>query len=215
MHISPVSSCFYDTFSTQNLKLIEATLANFEMKKYMKVQVDKRCHNVNIINIKQDGNCMFGAVAHQLNYVKNNSEEHKSLTVRLREDVVNHIEKNLNWYRHAIKGRVECDDATDEVCSVFLQELSQDGFWGDSETLMAVSKMFGVNILVFSENGSFYFATGFNPDYKRTLFMAYRIGIHKICNHYDTVCEIDEELLYKCANVLSMRMSRPNDITLQ
>lgn len=217
---SSLSSCFYDAFSTQNLKLIEANLVNLENKKFMSVQVDERCYTVNILDIKQDGNCMFSTLVHQLSYVKNNSENHTSLTMRLRENVVSHIERNLKWYRQYIKGRLRCDDATDEICSDFLQKLSKDGFWGDAETLMAVTKMYEVNIFIFSEKGSCYFACGFKPEYNRTIFMAYRFnGIdeqgERNYNHYDTVCEVDEELLYRCANSLSARMTRPNDITLQ
>lgn len=105
-------------------------------------------------------------------------------------------------------------EQVDEIGEKFVtEELSKDGFWGDTESLLAVSKMYKVNILIFKEKGPYYFGTGYNPDYNRTIFMAYRRFRAKAnemtereCDHYDSVCGIDENLLFQCAEDLGNKM---------
>lgn len=69
--------------------------------------------------------------------------------------------------------------------------------------------MYRVNILIFNENGPFYFATGFNSEYDRCVFMAYRtlpIDGKSEYQHYDSPSGISEEILYTCATHLSEKM---------
>lgn len=210
-----ITRLLYAQFSNQNLRLIQATLVNIETKKFMVIKVDgDRCMNVNIVNIKADGNCMFGAAIHQLEYVKVNSLEHIKRTIELRKQVVSHIEDHFETYKHVIQLRIKCeDDKIDELGKNFLaNNLSVNGFWGDSESLMAIANIFSVNIFVFRENGPFYFGTGFSPKKSRTIFLAYRCfgkeGNELIYNHYESVCEIDPDLLFKCASDLGTKMDK-------
>lgn len=208
------TNTLYAQFSNQNLRLIKATLINSETKKIMVLKVNNLCMNVNIVGIEADGNCMFGAAIHQLECVKVNSQEHIERTVQLCKQVVNHIETNFEAYKHVIQLRIQYgDDKVDELGKNFLADnLSSNGFWGDSESLMAISDIFDVNILVFRENGPFYFATGFNAEKDRTIFLAYRQlqnGKGELnYNHYESVCEISPELLFKCASELGVKMEK-------
>lgn len=80
--------------------------------------------------------------------------------------------------------------------------------WGGSESLLAISEMLSVNVIIFNERGSYYFPNGFDSQYNKFIFLAYRLSKSQDenninYNHYDSVCEIDQELLYKCVCDLS------------
>lgn len=193
----------YKQFSAQNLLLIKSTLDNSENKKYMALKIDDRLMNVNILTIQQDGNCMFSALVHQLQLVKIDSDQHKALTAKLRKDVVSYIELHYEEFQRTLKDRL--NNATEDAGKEFVSiDLVKAGEWGGTETLMAVSRIYKVNILVFMEMKSFYFGCKFNEKYNRTIFLAYR-PLKKKGNikydHYDSVCGINEDLLYKCAKV--------------
>lgn len=206
----------YQQFTAQNLALIKATMINAESKKFVSTQIGGRTVNLNTLDISKNGNCMFGSLAHQLHLVKTNSKEHTDLTAKLRSDVVNHILQDIDRYKRAIEidfSGLDVDAAAKEYIST---DLSKNGEWGGSESLLAVINMFKVNILVFQERGSFSFSIGFNPNFHRCVFLAYRIcgtdenGEPKY-NHYESVCEIDEEHLYQCAQYLGSKMDKEFD----
>lgn len=188
----------YQQFAAQNLELTKATMANSETKKFIVVNIDERFVNICINNILKNGNCLYASLAHQLYYVKIGSKEHIEMTAKLRKDVVNQILANFDDYKRAIELSFSDDDAGKEYIST---DLSKNGEWGGSGTFLAVKNMFEVNVLVFKERGPAYFALGFNPSYKRTVFLAYRfVSIdNPTYNHYESVCGISEELLYKFA----------------
>lgn len=174
----------------------------------------------NVLRIRKDGNCLFGSLVHQLFFNKINSNRHNEFTLKLRADVVEYIQKNVHDFTNAIWNRTDYKgEKTVEGCLEFVSnDLSISGFWGGSETFIAVSKIYEVNILVFHEKGPFYFATGFSSENKRSLLLAYREGginrnNERIYNHYDTMCGLNEELLYKCATELAEKMNRKVDLT--
>lgn len=208
----------YQQFSAQNLRLLEATLQNSETKKCMVLNVEDQFVNINVLNIKKDGNCMYGSLAHQLHCVKINSKEHIDLTAKLRKDVVNHIDNNFQQYTQALKFRLSNSNPEKAGKEFISTDLSKDGKWGGSETLLCVSNMFKVNILMFHERGPISFATVYNANFNRTVFIAYRYDStdkdgSPIYNHYDSVCSIDERLLYKLANDLGSKMDK-SDLVL-
>lgn len=202
----------FSQFSAQNLRLLEASLANNEPPNLMATVINDRFAYVTIVKIDDDGNCMFSALVHQIDNVKNGSDTHKTRTVELRKAVVNHIDKNFERYKQSIKSRFSIHNDMDEDGKEFISnDLSKEGSWGGAETLLAVSHIFSVNILIFNERGEFYFATGFNANYNRTIFLAYRVGSMSKngsvrYNHYDSIIGLSEEILYNCASVLSKKM---------
>lgn len=206
----------YQQFTAQNLKLIRATMTNNETKKFVPVIIDNRTVNLNTLDIKKNGDCMFGSLAHQLYYMKTNSKEHNDLTAKLRKDVVQHILADFDRYKRAIEIDFRDSDGDAAQREYISTDLSKNGEWGGSESLLAVANMFEVNILVFRENGPFSFSFGFNRNFDRTVFLAYRIGgidengAPKY-NHYESVCAIDEELLYKCAQTIGSKMDQQFD----
>lgn len=211
-----LTSLMYEQFSTQNLKLIEATMVNNEPKKFMVLIIENRRFTVNVSQIDPDGNCLFAAVTHQLEYAKIKSKSHIDRTAAVRKQVVNHIEAHFDAYKHVIQLRLNCEEK--EIAKLgkeFLTDvLSANGTWGASESLLAMVEIFGINILVFNENGPFYFSSGFKPENKRCIFLAYRERFNekgeKEYYHYDSVCEIETELLFKCAFDLGGKMGTKN-----
>lgn len=206
----------YKQFTAQNLELMRATMTNAETKKFVAVNIGGRLVNLNTLDIYKDGNCVFASLIHQLHFVKTKSKEHIDLIAKLRQDVVSQILNDFDAYKRAIEidfGGLDADVAGKEYIST---DLSKNGEWGGSETLLAVTKMFKVNILVFKERGAYSFSFGFNPNYHRCLFLAYRIGGtdengEPKYNHYESVCAIDEEHLYKCAQEIGSKMDREFD----
>lgn len=99
-----------------------------------------------------------------------------------------------------------------EECGNFVSRLSLPGFWGGSETIRAVNEIHRANVIVFNEKGDFYLSCGFNQSYDRSIFLAYRLNKETsksgnvIRNHYDSVCAINEDLLYKCATILTNKI---------
>lgn len=220
-----LNSIIYDQFTTQSLALLRAGLKNKEQKKSMDLKIDDKTFKISISQIKPDGNCMFATIAHQLNLVKCNSKQHDDLTADLRKEVVEYIRDNIDNFKHTIQLRLRCDeDDINQACLQFLNELECEGTWGGMETVYAVSSLYRVNIVVFNEDGPFYLGNGFNHEYSRTIFMAYRIGGvrgkikdgKKISknhyNHYDTIYSLDENLLFKCAFDFSEKMTRRNSM---
>lgn len=209
------SSTLYAQFSEQNLKMIESSLTHNEQAKFMRLNVDGRFFNINVVKIADNGNCMFSSITHQLNCVEANSAEHQAVSDELRQNVVAEIGENIELYSQAMIYRKDFENPkTKEGCIEFVSnKLSVKGFWGGSETLLAVSKLHQTNVLVFNENGPVYFSTGFNSEFKRTIFLAYRIATidrngKPIYNHYDSVSGVSEELLYSCAQRLANMMSK-------
>lgn len=87
VHLVPNSNLLYDQFSAQNLNLIETNMMNNEQQKVMvfKRFVDQRLETVKVVRIYGDGDCLFGASAHQLYRAKIDSDEHKHLVCELRQ----------------------------------------------------------------------------------------------------------------------------------
>lgn len=63
-HPSNTMHSLYQQFTAQNLKLIRATMTNHETKKFVAVNIDGRTVNLSTLDIKMNGNCLFGSLAH-------------------------------------------------------------------------------------------------------------------------------------------------------
>lgn len=208
----------FTQLSVQNLKMKNATFSHNESKQSFCFNMDHAVSGtVNISKIKADGNCMFGALAHQLFYLKLNSQEHKQFTSKLRQKTVEHIKLNFAEFAHDIKGRVfemrgKVDDI-DKECTFFINFcLPKAGFWGGIESLKAISEVYDVNILIFNENGDYYFAQPFNPNRDRIVSIAFRNAVkqtkteNKDRNHYDSVVEIFTEIILDCSQKIIQKM---------
>lgn len=195
----------YNQICTQNLNLLEATISNNERKKKMVIKRNSFSEpvNIHVINTTGDGDCLFSAFVHQLFLEKINSIRFKELTHDLRNNVVAHILNHFDTFKDEIKTRLEDEkneSFEDKDCLSFVKsELSQRGIWGGGETISAVQQLYKTNVIIFCENSTYYYCYGFNPKYDRTVFLAFRGNNYNNktqYDHYDSVCEINNDLLY-------------------
>jgi len=155
------------------------------------VHIDNR--HCKVQTIAGDGNCLFGAVAHQLFRYDVGSVMHKSLTGVLREMVVEFLTANIGDF---IFVSLICTRVDDEfphfrsssdalTCAKFLQHLRADGTWGDSESLLALATLFEVDIEIFRENGFRTTVTNEAIPSTSKIRLVYRGPVNG-WNHYDS-----------------------------
>lgn len=158
--------------------------------------------DIKIVKMKDDGSCLFRSVSHQLfPNMKVNSVDFENKVKELRAEAVEYIKQNVeNFERqlaNAIYDRQIDQDAEVSVievkCRDFLyNELPKSNCWAGSESLIALSHLYEVNIFVFNEDGSFYCVSGFTNNYAKSICVAFRLsnrssGKSKKCstrNHY-------------------------------
>lgn len=161
---------------------------------------------------------MFAALAQQLFYVKVNGTEHARATKELRKKSADYIKANYDSFQHEIKGRVldrnlQAENIQQE-CSVFVNHcLPKPGCWGGFESLKAISQIYKVNILIFNENGDYYFAQKFNMTYDRSVFIGFSnankhatSSVSNDRNHYDPVVEINPKILEECSRNIAQKL---------
>lgn len=173
---------------------------------------DKTC-SVDLVGIDSNGDCLFGSIIHQLHIFPLSSEEHKKAITELRAEVVDYIRTNINNFEHEIKGRLYAERSKKKIkgkiqnflleANKFLNDdLSRTGFWGGSETIKAVYLKYQVNVAVVDEESSIRFAEKFEPQYPKTLLLAYRLNSYQDIegtggarNHYCSVASIEKEAI--------------------
>lgn len=204
--------------TVQNILLDNAKVENDE--EHIFVQIKSPQETIETFRIEGDGNCLFSAISHQIHFVKIHSEKHKEFTENLRKDVVEYIRNNLDFFQHDIKGRIhekkkEIPDLKKESYA-FLDKLSDDGFFGGIESLRATAILHNVNIIVFSEKGECYLANKFEPEFRRSIMLVFRLKTMKTAaseqktmktaaserNHYDSVAKLQDKTIENCAKYL-------------
>lgn len=212
-------SLTYSQISHQISEITASVMMNSETQEPMDFLSDiyhKR--QLTVAKIAKDGNCCFGALAHQLFHTPIGSEDHKKNTKELRKNVVKYILDPNNYpsFKQALKSHIydikDEKDITDiDFDCMFLVRhcLPRSGTWAGPETLKAVSEIYKVNIFVFYENTTGIVVYDKSQQYERSVMIAYRLGeINSISshNHYDSVCDIDSEALYEFINFISIQM---------
>jgi len=104
-----------------------------------------------------DGNCLFGAVAHQIFRSAVPSVDHTAQTMALREMVFEYIHSHRSDSRLVtlvlLRMREEfakwCTGVEYEDMSTFLHILSKSGVYGASESLLTLAIIFQCDIHVF------------------------------------------------------------------
>lgn len=213
----------YNQICDQNIKIGEAALSNNEAERSMAFNFDDNSTGtIKVVMIKKDGDCLFGALAHQLFFHKLNSKAHKTSTKKLRADVVEYIQANIGAFERYIKGRLyEMPDEEENTSDYFFKNcLARPGYWGGMESLKAVSEIFNVNILIFNQNGTFHSANDFNFEHERSIAIAFRNSAGQLNkknnnnnidrNHYDSVTQISQADIYKCMRELIKKHAQRN-----
>lgn len=220
--VNSVEYKIYHQISQQNLILTSAVHTNNEKTHFMKFNLGNVSKEISVLKIAGDGNCLFGSIANQLFNFKLNSSEHEDATSDLRENTVKFIQSNYKDFEIELKGRVLEEGeqkaskkggnkrtrnkmyVTKKQSEKFLKDLRKHDTFGGAESFKAISQMHTVNILVFCELDVHYFPIGFNPNYDRTIFIAYRLAPNSndVRNHYDSVAEVNMNILFDCVGVL-------------
>lgn len=125
---------------------------------------------------------------------------------------MDYISENKSLFERDVRGRIVEDGKKiknfDEECALFLSDLSKQGFWGGSESLKAVSLLYKANILIFNENGHFYFTNDAKITNDQSVIISFRCAsgnVDAVRDHYDSVCEIRLNDIYICAKELLKR----------
>lgn len=218
LDINSIQFAVYGQISSQILDLTTAIYTNSEKKRSMNFTLNNKSTKLDVVKINGNGSCLFATTSHQLSLHKINSVVHKQATTTLRISVAKYIKDNMEDFVHVIAGRIQeeeesklgyvetksCDiDKT--CCEEFVDtKLTDETFFGGIESIKAITLMYSVNMLVFNESGPAYFPMSFNPNYHKTIFMAYRLkrGSRTIRNHYDSVTEVNPKILWELVKAI-------------
>lgn len=197
----------YHQISHQITKMAKFILTNNENECVMNVKLsDTDARAIKVVESPGNGNCLFTSLAHQLFGYSMNSQEMKEACKKLRADVVDHIQKNIEDFKHEITGRgqdshqeknrngdeSEVSFDIDKECVFFIHQLlPRNKYWGGSETLKAVSYLHKVNVYIFNENTTCNIVYAFGKSYEKTISVAYRVCLNDqsmvLRNHYEKI----------------------------
>lgn len=223
----------FHQLSKQVLVMTEMCLKHGDNTTTIDFKVDRQKCEIDVAKTKPNGQCLFSALAHQLFDFKANSIEHDHFSDRIRAEVCEYIQSNLNMFQQDIKGciynqqRLETPGKSKKIenfqkeAEEFLStHLSKKKYWGGLEALKAVSLKYEANVLIVEEKGSTSFAlpNGFRSHFARTLLVAYRINpLHGVPgtggrrNHYDSGININMDDLTELCTFLSSEANRKNE----
>lgn len=199
----------------QNLKMVNTVFQHKDEELTIYCDFGKKSRKLalKVCDVSADGDCLYSAISHQLSHAKINSKEHQTHTENLRNEVVEHIKSNLPDYIHNLKNRLmergeELHEGTqNQQCLDFVEnQLSQSGTFGGKESFDAICAIKKVNIIIFNENGTCYFASQFNATRGKIIMVAFR-GSNKgqkneERNHFGSVTEIDNKFVAKVSQHL-------------
>lgn len=209
----------YAQFAQKITEMTIAVLTNGDKEQQMKFNFGKITMSLMVAEIPSDGNCLFGAIAHQLFRHPISSKQHRSATKKLRSEVVEHIldPDNFPSFRFTLQDRLYENKKADEItdmeseCKFYVRYiLSRDGKWGGYETIRAISEIYRVNVLIFNEEGTCTLHQNHQQKFENTIALAYRIGFIEngevIRNHYDSVSEMTADDIFTTTDMLTKRM---------
>lgn len=186
---------------------------------------------IKVVTIKKDGNCLFGALVHQLYKTDTMSDNHTTLTNQLRQETMAYISNNRLLFKSELESRVYEKKAKKTVKNIdddiqkLLNRLSTDGSWAGTETLKAIQMIHRSNILVINESGDFYFSPPFMNDLDKMLILAFRLRedvssqaeniSNDKRNHYESVVHIEADDVFSISQILSDKIKKKSIGMLQ
>lgn len=106
-------------------------------------------HHIQIVKIPGDGNCLFSAIAHQINNLFGITFNH----TMVRYDLVKYIEENKKEERIWLALLNNIQDVPDNTgisaedkIEHYIRNLYTDGIWGGEDILIAASEYYLVNV---------------------------------------------------------------------
>jgi len=100
-----------------------------------------------IVDIEADGNCLFGAISDQLYHDSGN------LHAEIRHQVCDYIEAMREEFENFVMMEEDDEDVAD--FDSYVQNMRQDAEWGGNVELVAASRLYRRNIVVFSTEHAF------------------------------------------------------------
>lgn len=143
--------------------------------------------------------------------------------------MVHHTRLNLTRFIHSLKGRVfdwndkhnkekrkkartedekkvYVEELTDR-CNLFVENNLANGSWAGTESLLALSELYKINILIINGDGSSNMINRFERSFDRTILLAYRNE-----NHYDSVVAMnDRTILHHAKNLVANEIKSINN----
>lgn len=216
----------FDQISNQIGKMFETAISHGDVFNEMSFKLlDDKFHKLKVVKMPGDGSCLFHSITHQLFNFKASSTEHKTASAKLREDVCKYITMHYSTFKLQLQSRVyetviedHIKDMNSECLFILNECLPDSSFEGGMETILAVYEMYKVNILIFNEDGSCNFPTGFNEKHDRTLILAYRLNLNRtnqyedLRNHYDSVSDISSHEIWNSFEFLSKILKNRDDV---
>lgn len=173
----------------------------------------KEMKSMKFCQVRGEGDCLFLSLSHQLYGHKIDSEEHNLNAVALRGQVVDHILIHLADFQHEIKGRLICDNGKqitniENDCIDFVtKKLSKQGYFGGSESIKAISRIYKCNIIIVYDDGSCKCGYNFSSTNEKSIFIFHHDFLsHKTKkqvvkesdnpgNHFDSIVGISDKQL--------------------
>lgn len=226
--LEEIEDILYLQGSTQIIKMKNActshneVIFNFGFNKKLNQKGLVKCCRIS----GAEGNCLFASIAHQLFQMKVNSSKHEEYTLKLREEAVSHINQNLPRFMYLLKGRFYEDNdkyvggrkkrekrSEEEQkqheeqiavkCKYFLENDLAGGVWGGTESIVALSEVYSVNILMINDNGTCNMNRKFDTKLNQTIILAF-----SNLNHYDSVVSIDDQNISHFAKLLVIEQDK-------
>lgn len=211
IHLSEQEERIYTQISDQESKMRACILKNNESETFIDLfHNNKFIGKIETCDVPADGNCMLSAMAHQLFQEKIGSKQHVQLTEQIRSNAVKYIRENIADFDKILEDRIDEKKTrktrktnTKRANDAFLKRLAKSGEWGSTEMLLAVSRIYKTNIILFNENGSCYLVDGFKFDYAQCILLAYTFynGSEKL-DHYQSVCKINQNIIFTVMGIL-------------
>lgn len=192
-------SFVFSQISIQESKMNGVVLANNEELKTVSItSANERTTNVvETCDMEADGNCLFAAIAHQLFLEKIGSKQHKASTKQLRVAAVDYIKQHLTEFEHVLRSEESKKVNTVKSRNAQLNRLAKNGTWGGSESILAISRTYAINIIIFIEDGHCYLIDDFNFNYGKCILIAYtKYGRGSKLNHYESICKINRDIIF-------------------
>lgn len=190
--------------SLQCIKMVNATLLNAELVRQVVLKEKQMEKTLKVCSIAPDGDCLFAAIAHQLNGEKIGSVLHQNSTAALKKQIIEYIKNNIHDFERYLLGRVieykpekQITDKYADFLDFLDCRLSNRLSWGGFETMKAVTELLKINIVVLNENGICKLGYRYNAEYNRSVILSYRDYNStnqqtKLPNHYDSIIEISD-----------------------
>lgn len=231
--ISEMERKFNNQISNQLIKMWNAVTQYGEIQDQ---QVKSLCENgvsvsLDVARILQNGDCLYGSVAHQIFRHDLNSAQHRLATQNLRTEVVSYINQNYQEFKQHLRGHVleleeigraesyglhEFDNIDDKCKHLLNNKLINSGVWAAGESLKAIACLHDVNIIVFYENGPICCVHKSGQLSEQTVVIAYRFlnDESEYRNHYDSVCNISAPEIYITAKFISEILSQDSNLKI-